>query len=193
MQPAQPDLATEDEYLDRERKSETKHEYVNGEVIAMAGASRKHNLIAMNIAGALRELLRGKPCLVFPSDQRVSVRKTKLYTYPDITVVCGPTEGHPRDRETIVNPLVLIEVLSDSTEAYDRGAKSAHYRKLPSLKEYVLVAQNERRVEHYRRSEGGEWVLTEREGEGLIPMPALGVELSLAEIYAKVELLEEPA
>jgi Uma2 family endonuclease len=104
-------------------------------------------------------------------------------------VVCGRPEFHPKDKNTLVNPLVLVEVLSDSTEAYDRGAKFAHYRKLPSLREYVLVSQSDRHVDHYRRTEQGEWLLSDFEDTGAVPLPSLGIELPLDEIYDKIELL----
>ncbi|MSP58877.1 MAG: Uma2 family endonuclease [Myxococcales bacterium] len=190
MDAAHQELATEDEYLARERGSEDKHEYVNGRIVAMAGASTRHTLIAGNIQGALRGLLRGKPCLALGSDQRVHIAETRLYTYPDVTVVCGPAKYHSRDPLSLTNPLLLVEVLSDSTELYDRGAKFAHYRRLPSLQEILLVAQAERRVELYRRIEHPEWLFTERVGEGAVTLSSLGVDLSLAEIYDKVELLD---
>jgi Uma2 family endonuclease len=189
-----PPIQTEEEYLARERASDTKHEYVNGELVAMAGASPEHNLVAGNIAGTLGDRLRDRPCVVFPSDQRLHVAATGIYAYPDVMVVCGRPERAPLDRATIVNPVVIFEVLSDSTEAFDRGAKFAHYRHLPSLREYVLVAIESRRVEHYRRLEGGQWLLSEAEGmTGVLALPALGVDLPLAETFAKLELLDPPA
>jgi Uma2 family endonuclease len=191
MQKAVPRV-TVDEYLVRERASETKHELVNGVVVAMAGASPRHVLIATNVTIALGRLLGSRPCLVLGSDQRVAVEATGLYTYPDATVVCERPRFDPKDATTLVNPLVIVEVLSDSTEAYDRGAKFAHYRSVPSLAEYVLVAQNERRVEHYRRLEGGQWLLTAYEGDDAkVALPALSVELAIREIYSKIELLDE--
>lgn len=189
MEPAHRVRASEAEYLERERQSETKHEYIDGEIVDMAGASILHNLLVLNVGAALRERLRGKPCVVLASDQRVNIRATRLYTYPDVSVVCGRPETHPADAQTLLNPLVIIEVLSDSTEAYDRGEKFAHYRGLPSLREYVLVSQRARRIEHYRRVEVGQWLLTEYQEGAAVPLPALGIELPLAEVYDKAELV----
>jgi Uma2 family endonuclease len=176
--------------LAQERASQVKHEYVNGELAAMAGASPQHNLVAANIAGALREQLRDRPCLVLPSDQRVYVPSTGLYAYPDVTVVCGQPEFHAKDDWVLLNPIVIFEVPSESTEAFDRGAKFAHYRHLDSLVEYVLVAVGERRVEHYRRLDPAQWLLTSHETPGAsVVLPALDLALPLAQIFEKLELL----
>jgi Uma2 family endonuclease len=183
---------TEDEYLERERHSETKHELVGGMIMAMAGASPRHNAIAGNIIGVLKQRLRGRRCLVLPSDQRVHVESTGLFTYPDVTVVCDRPRFHPKDADTLVNPKVLVEILSASTEAYDRGAKFAHYQSIGSLEEYVLVTQAPRRVEHFRRLESGQWLLTVCEGDdAILELPGLGCEVRLAEIYEDIELLDD--
>jgi Uma2 family endonuclease len=182
---------SEDEYLARERASATKHEYIDGEVIDMSGALPRHNLVSGNIAGVLRDRLRDRPCFVLASDQRIHVAATRMYAYPDVTVVCGRPELAPGDRATIVNPVVIFEVLSDSTEAYDRGAKFAHYRHLASLREYLLVSIDARRVEHYRRLDGGQWLLTEVTGPGAaVALPVLDIEIPLAEVFAKLDLLD---
>lgn len=182
---------SEDEYLERERRSETKHELVHGVLVGMAGASPRHNAIAMNVGVALKVRLRGR-CLVLPSDQRVHVEATGLFTYPDVSIVCDRPRFHPKDRDTLVNPKVLVEILSASTEAYDRGAKFAHYQSIDSLEEYVLVTQAIKRVEHFRRMETGQWLLTVREGdEAVLELPALGCEIPLSEIYEDVDLLGE--
>jgi Uma2 family endonuclease len=187
---AGPILVTEDEYLEHELRSEAKHELLHGVIVAMAGASREHNAIAGNIVAALGALLKGRRCLVFPSDQRVHVEATGLFTYPDVTVACDELRFHPKNRDTLLNPRVIASVLSDSTEAYDRGAKFAHYRSIPSLLEYVLVSQDEHRIEHYRRLESGQWVLTVYEGDAAAAeLPALGCTLSLAAVYDKLDLL----
>ena len=190
MDSAERPRLSEDEYLALERESVVKSEYFRGEIVAMAGASMRHNLIVGNLVGALRELLKSEPCVVLPSDQRVHVPSTELYTYPDVTILCDAPRSHPKDEATLLNPSVLVEVLSDSTEAYDRGAKFAHYRHIESLEEYVLVAQREPRVEHYQRLETGQWLLTALELGDSLKLPALGVELPLAEIYAKLDLLD---
>ena len=131
------------EYLARERRAEFKSEFFNGEVFAMAGASRAHNFVKENLIGELFARLKGGPCRTLSSDQRVSVAATGLYAYPDIIILCGPAVSDPADDDTLTNPTVLIEVLSPSTERYDRGAKFRNYQKIPSLLEYVLVAQDE--------------------------------------------------
>lgn len=193
MKAAPHDVVSERDYLERERRSDVKHELINGRMIAMAGGSIEHALIIANVIGALGRRLAGGPCVVFSSELRVNVAATRLYTYPDVTVVCGPIERHPEDGGTIRNPTLLVEVLSESTEGYDRGAKFAHYRNLPSLREYLLVHQGERRVERYERVDVGSWLLTDFIGEAALPLPALGVELPLAEVYANLERVVEKA
>src|SRR5688572_21846950 len=125
--------ATEEEYLMKERPSPVKHEFLRGETYAMAGASAAHNLIASNTLRALGNQLQARPCMVLGSDQRVHVPTTGLYTYPDVTVICGQLRFHEKDPHSLINPLLIVEVLSDTTEDYDRGAKFSHYRTIPSL------------------------------------------------------------
>jgi Uma2 family endonuclease len=131
---------------------------------------------------------------VLTGNQRVHVEASGLYTYPDVSVVCGPPRFHPKDRETLLNPKVIVEVLSDMTEKHDRGTKFAHYRALPSLQEYAIVSHAERRVEHYRRLETGQWLMTESQGPaGVVRFPALGCcEVALADIYENAERFEWP-
>ncbi len=135
---------TAEEYYCLERVAPRKSEYVYGEIVAMAGGTSRHSLIKTNLPGELRNRLKGRPCAPYDSDQRLRVKETGLRTYPDAAVYCGPMEYDPEDNqaETATNPTVVFEVLSDSTEAYDRGAKAAHYRRIESLKAYVLVSQN---------------------------------------------------
>ena len=180
------EIATEEEYLARERASLDRHEYVDRRIVAMAGGSPRHNFISANVAAVLRSLLGGR-CRAFSSDQRIFVPATGLYTYPDVAVVCGPPELHPRHPDTITNPRVVVEVLSKSTEAYDRGDKFSHYRTVPSLLGYLIVAQRERHIEHYRRVEVGRWELTEAVGDGAITVPALDLVLPLGDVYAAVD------
>lgn len=180
---------SEDEYIAFERASEAKHELVNGVIVAMAGASRAHDAITGSVVRALGNLLEGRRCLVFPSDMRIHCESTGLYTYPDATVACAPLRFHPRYDDTLLNPKMIVEVLSDATEAYDRGAKFAHYRTIPSLMEYVLVSQHERKVEHYLRLETGQWVLTIYEGDARVALPTLGLEVPLASLYDQLDLL----
>lgn len=150
------------EYLAYEQDSGLKHEYENGEILAMAGGSRRHNALASRISAAL-EQGRGTECVAFQSDQKVRVLATGRATYPDATVVCGPIEGDPADPlgVTITNPTLLVEVLSPSTEQEDRGNKWQHYQLIPSLQEYVLVSQTEPRIERYRRLASGAWEYTD--------------------------------
>ena len=183
MQPST--RASAEDYLARERGAETKHEFVNGHIVAMAGASPRHNAIVANLLAALVGRLRGQGCRPLASDQRIHVPATGLYTYPDVSVVCGELELHPKDAMTVLNPRVLIEVLSAGTEAHDRGAKFAHYRGLASVQTYVMVSQHEERVERFERGPGGVWVLHESVGlESALELPALTTSVPLGEIYA---------
>ena len=182
MDPARGEIATEEEYTRQERASVEKHEYVNGRIVAMAGGSPRHNLISGNVGATLGRLLARRG-FVFSSNQRVFIPATGLYTYPDVTVVCGGVECHPKHGDTITNPKLVVEVLSRSTEAWDRGKKFFHYRAVPSLSGYLLVAQREQRIELYQRVDVGRWELTEA-AEGPLALPALGIELPLAEVYA---------
>src|SRR5712691_10025573 len=149
------------EYLRLERQSEYKSEYLNGEIFAMTGASRKHNLVTINISSSLHRQLKGRPCEVYAVDMRVKVRATGLYTYPDVAVVCSEPQFEDQFFDTLLNPTVLIEVLSPSTERYDRIAKSSYYRAIDSLAEHILVAQDEIRLEQYLRQPDGQWLLYE--------------------------------
>jgi Uma2 family endonuclease len=177
---------TAQEYLLWERQQLTRHEFFRGEVFAMGGASREHNLLVVNITAELRSALRKKPCETYPSDMRVKVPSTGLYTYPDASVVCGEPEFEDGALDTVLNPLVLIEVLSDSSERYDRGKKFEQYRSIPSLTDYVLVAQDHVLVEHFRRGEGGTWVLSEVRGGGRVELLGPKCALEVDEIYLKV-------
>lgn len=181
------------EYLARERQAEIKHEFVLGEIFAMSGASPAHNRICFNLAGRISPALAGGPCQGYSSDQRVAVPGSVLYTYPDITVVCGEPEFDEYDPDTLVNPTLIVEVLSPSTEAWDRGGKFAHYRRLPSLREYVLIAQDRPRVECYLRR-GEEWILTEFSGmDAVLTLASVQSQVPLTEIYDRVNLPEFPA
>ena len=178
---------SEEEYLELERNSETKHEYFDGEIFAMSGASRKHNLIVANVVGELRSQLKKRPCRVYPSDMRLKIESTKLYTYPDVMIVCGK-EIFADDREDmLLNPDVIIEVLSDSTESYDRGKKFGHYRQIASLKEYVLISQNSRKIEKFLKTEHRQWIWDETDEENPeIILESVECALHLDEIYDKV-------
>ncbi|MCS6844015.1 MAG: Uma2 family endonuclease [Caldilineales bacterium] len=180
---------TPQEYLDTERRAETKSEYWAGQVYAMAGASERHNSIQANTLASLVTQLRGRPCKAYGSDMRVKVERMGLYTYPDAVVVCGQPVLEDSHQDTLLNPSVIFEILSPSTEAYDRGAKFEAYRKLETLTDYVLISQDEALVEHYARQPDGRWLLTDYRGlEAVLALPSIQCSLPLAEIYDKVEL-----
>jgi Uma2 family endonuclease len=190
--PAQKLFFTFAEYLEREQASETKHEYLNGQIYDMAGGTVPHGRIAANVIGVLFGQLRGRPCSPQTSDVRVRVQATGLTTYPDVSVVCGEAKTDVEDPNAIVNPVVLVEVLSPSSEAYDRGEKFAHYRRIPSLQEYVLVSYQTRRIEVYRRGEGGVWSLHEARDHETMELVSIGCTLALDDVYRNVEP-SEPA
>ena len=170
------------EYLELERTSEVKHEYLRGEVFAMAGGTPEHARLAANIIGALTAALRGRTCSVFTSDARVRIEATDRATYPDVTVVCGRLEHAADDPDSITNPVVIVEILSDATEAEDRGEKFAHYRRLASLREYVLVSQRARRLEVYRRRDE-RWMLDEAGTGETLRLESIDVALVVDEVY----------
>lgn len=183
---------TPEQYLAFERKSETKHEYDRGRIIAMAGASRIHNLIAMNIASEIHRQLRDRTCEAYSGDMRVRIGESNLYVYPDVVVVCGEPQFEDGEVDTLLNPTAIIEVLSPSTEQRDRGRKSQQYRTIDSLQEYVLIAQDEPRVERYARRDGG-WSLTELDQiDAALRLESIGCEVPQREIYAKVAFPQEP-
>lgn len=181
---------TSDEYLILERQADSKSEYWAGEVFAMAGASERHNLIVGNTLAGLHGQLRQRPCKVYANDMRVNVSAAGLYTYPDVIIVCGEAQFMDDVHDTLLNPTVIVEVLSESTEGYDRGRKFEHYRKLESLREYVLIAQEPYHVEHYVRQPDNQWLLSETNNlHDSIHLPSVNCHLTLAEIYDKVETI----
>jgi Uma2 family endonuclease len=187
LQP-KPRLTPED-YLAIERSADFKSEYFDGEIFAMTGASEPHNIIVINSVIALGNQLKKRPCKLYANDMRVKVDPTGLYTYPDLVVVCGKAQLEDAHLDTLLNPTLIVEVLSDSTEAYDRGRKFEHYRKLESLAEYVLISQHWPHVESYRRQPDHHWLLTESSGlDSKLLLESIDCELALAEIYDKVEL-----
>jgi Uma2 family endonuclease len=170
--------------------SEIKHQFYQGEIFAMGGASRAHNLITVNLVTLFNIHLGEKPCEVYATDQRVKVDVTGLYTYPDVTVVCSGPQYEDNVFNTLLNPKLIVEVLSDSTEAYDRGRKFAHYRRIDSLEEYVLISQNEYRVEVFALRDG-EWVFSDAQGrESSILLRSIDCSLKLNDIYKKVDIPE---
>ena len=179
---------TPEEYIASERKATLKSEYLSGEIVAMSGASNEHNLITMNTANGLYNQVTGRGCRVYASDMRVGIGAGISYFYPDVTVVCDESRFEDDAFDTLINPQVIVKVLSTSTESYDRGEKFARYRQLESLQEYILISQNQVRVEHYLR-QGKQWVLSEFSAlENMLPLVSIEAELSLNQIYRFVEL-----
>lgn len=182
------------EYLARERAADFKSEYYRGETFAMAGASREHNTVKENLIVELGMRLKGSPCRTYSSDQRVKVSATGLYTYPDIVIVCGRPEYDPDDPDTLVNPVAVIEVLSPATERYDRGAKFRQYQQLSSVREYVLVSQEEPVIERFVRQPDGNWLLTVITGlTSEVAFVTTPVRVAMADIYNGVEFTPTPA
>ncbi len=182
--PRQP--ATEGEYLAFERAVPIKHEFVDGRILTLSLEGRDHNRICLNLYRILGTQMLDGPCETYPSPMRLKIAARTIYTYADATVVCGPQEFEERDRDTLLNPTIIIEVLSPSTEAYDRGAKITYYQDLPSLQEYVIIAQDQPRVEHFVRA-GATWVLTvTKDLAASVPLPAAGCTLPLSEVYERV-------
>lgn len=180
---------SEEEYLALEEKSLEKHEYFDGRMYAMAGATPAHNLIAFNIAGSLSSRLRGLPCHGAGSDQRVKIEASGLKTYPDVLIVCPPERYDERDPNSLLNPKVIIEVLSPSTEHYDRTDKFDHYKQIAELSDYILVAQDRVRVEHYTRGQGDSWTVRSfNQRAHTLSLPSTSIELPLDEIYDRLEL-----
>ena len=184
---------TPEQYLELERAAEHRSEYVSGQVYAMSGASRAHNLIATNLLREVSLQLRGRPCETYPGDMRVKVSGTGLYTYPDVSIACGDPRFEDDHVDTLLNPTVIFEVLSPSTEAYDRGAKFAHYRRLESISDYVLLSQDRPLVEHYLRQgdDSGTWLLTEVTGlDGFLHLTSVGCKLALSDVYERVSFTD---
>jgi len=180
---------TAEEYLAIERKAERKSEFYDGEMFLMSGATREHNLIVTNIVSELRNQLKGKPCETYPSDMRVRVPATETYTYPDVVVVCGEPQFDDKEFDTLLNPSLIVEVLSRSTASYDKGGKFAHYRTIESLKEYVVVAQDRYEIEHHAKQTDGRWVLTDIGGlDANVELGSIECSLSVREIYDRVAL-----
>src|SRR2546425_9750990 len=152
---------TPEEYLELERKAEIKSEYLDGEMFAMSGVTREHSTIVVNVTTELNVQVKGRPCEVHGPDLRVKVSPTGLYTYPDVAVICGEPQFEDPHFDTLLDPHLIIEVLSDSTESYDRGKKFAHYRAIDSLREYILVSQTEYRIERFCRQDDGSWLYSE--------------------------------
>lgn len=188
-----PQYITPEEYLEIERKAACKSEYFNGHIFAMEGASPTHTYIVANVVTAINIQLRGNPCRVFPTDLRVRIPATGLYSYPDVSIAYEEQYAD-NQRDTLLNPRVIIEVLSPSTEAFDRGDKFAHYRTLESLTDYVLIAQDRPRIEHYARQPDNRWLYTAiTEPHETITLASVGCTLLLSEVYDKITFPPLPA
>lgn len=182
---AKEQLLSPADYLARERAAEEKSEYFQGEVFAMAGGTAVHSLISMNVTAELRDRLKGRDCTLYNSDLRVKVSESGLYTYPDGSVVCGQPQFE--DADTLLNPLVLIEVLSPASESYDRGRKFEFYRQIASLSTYLLVSQEAPRVEQFVRQQDSQWLWNEAHGmESCLHLSVLAIDLRLEEVFAQV-------
>jgi Uma2 family endonuclease len=182
---------TPEQYLAIERAAAYKSEYFNGEMFAMAGAARAHNLLLSNAVRELSQQLRSRPCEAYPSDMRVQVSATGLYTYPDAIVVCGQPVFLDQRQDTLLNSTVIVEVLSPSTEAYDRGRKFEHYRTIGSLRQYLLISSDRVHADLFTLQDG-RWVLTSADGpEDALELESIGCRLAMADLYEKVEF--EPA
>ncbi len=171
------------EYLLIEDMSGVRHEYLDGDILAMAGGTPEHARICANLIALLSSRLEGRPCAVFTSDVRIRVQATGLDTYPDVSVICGRAETDVEDKDALINPVVLVEVTSPSTGAYDRGAKLDHYKRIPSLREVILIGHAERRAEVWRRGQDAVWMLETTGPAGTVRLTALECELPLELIY----------
>jgi Uma2 family endonuclease len=182
-------LLSPEEYLAIERQAACKSEYVAGEMFAMAGASRRHNLIVANVIRVLSNQLLESACNVYPSNMRLKIRKTGRYTYPDVVVACADEQFEDEQDDTLLNPVVIIEVLSESTEAYDRGKKFEDYQSIESFTEYLLIAQDHHSIERYVRQDEKHWTYAAFHSlEEVVPLSTIGCQLILKDIYVRVDV-----
>ena len=192
MQSKENDYYTPEEYLEFEINSPERHEYINGEIIPMTGGLPNHNLIIGNLYAALNFLLKREPYFVFVTDQRVWIPKQRIHTYPDIMVVEGALQLQTGRRDTIINPLLIVEVLSKSTQTYDQRNKFKFYRTIPSFQEYILIDQYSIHVEQYYKTESNQWIFSEKDGgESILKFNKVPFEIVLADIYNKVDFETE--
>lgn len=183
-----PQRYSPEEYLEMEVRSNDRHEYRDGEIVLMTGATPNHNRITRNLCTAMTVSLQGRSLEVFVADQRLWISQRKLYTYPDIMVIEGALALQPGRKDTVMNPVLIIEVLSKSTQAYDRGDKFAAYRTISGFREYVLVDQYSRHIEHYVKTSPKKWDFEEYdETDTVVPLRSIDLELAIAYIYDKVE------
>lgn len=192
MSAASQPYITPERYLELEERSEVRHEYYRGEMFAMAGATREHTLIAGNLSSELRGQLRGRPCEVYQSDMRVLIEATGLYTYPDVVAACGDLRFVDRTRTTLLNPSLVVEVLSPSTETYDRGTKFGMYETVPSVREIIFITQSQPLVEVYRRGEGP-WLYTRLSSlDDVLVLESVHCRVRLSDLYDRIEFDEAP-
>lgn len=185
-------MISAEEYLRREREAEERHEYDNGRISAMAGESPNHSRVCVNVTGEARARLKGKTCEAFSSNMKVCVSVAGKFYYPDLSVVCGEAKYHDKERDALLNPKVIIEVLSPSTEKYDRSVKFQAYQQIESLTDFLLISQDKPLVEHFERQSGGQWLYTaHRELAAVVQLPSIDCQLPLAEIYDRVEFPPE--
>ncbi|MEI7813092.1 MAG: Uma2 family endonuclease [Ignavibacteria bacterium] len=189
MQTQKNKYITPEEYLEIERKAEFKSEYYNGEMFALAGAGRQHNIININIGSSLNNQLKDKPCEVYVNDMRVFIDELKFYTYPDVVVVCGEPEFKSNENpDTLINPVIIIEILSKSTEKYDKGTKFNFYRRISSLREYILVYQDEFLVEQFIKITENEWKLKIYNKPNMtVLLESIDCHLPVQDVYHKAE------
>ncbi|MBF0242932.1 MAG: Uma2 family endonuclease [Desulfamplus sp.] len=188
MIPQEKQRMTPEDYLEFEKNSELKHEYFDGEIFAMVGARKNHNRVSSNTSRILGNQLLNRPCDVFISDMRVKIPEIEKYTYPDIVVACDKVEFIEEELDSLLNPVVIIEILSDTTESYDRGLKFTHYRLIESLQEYILISQYHCQVEKFKRDKEGTWVYSSVEDmKASVKIDSINCELALSEIYYRVE------
>ena len=181
---------SEEEYLQLEKAADRKHEFFRGEIFAMSGASRRHNKIFSNLFAEIGIRLKGKACQPYGSDMRIHIPENTLYTYPDISIFCGEITNSTLDGDSIIQPAVIIEILSRSTRSYERGDKFKLYRDIPSLKEYLLVDSESILVEAFRINDNGNWELEEiKSPDGILRIPSVGIEIPLSDIYTGTKLM----
>lgn len=187
-------IYTPQQYLELERAAEERHEYLDGQIYLMSGGSPKHSAICVNTIIELGLQLRRKPCQIFEANMKVGTGTAALFSYPDVSVVCGEPTFHDKHQDVLTNPSVIVEVLSPSTERFDRGKKFARYQRIDSFTDYVLIAQDEPRVEHFARQKNGTWVLTVATGlKGKINIASIACALKLSEVYDRIKFEEEQA
>jgi Uma2 family endonuclease len=188
MQTEDKKIYTPEEYLEFEVNSENRHEFINGEIVLMTGGTPNHNQIAGNFYAALNFALKRQPYRVFVTDQRLWIPRKRIYTYPDVMVVQGELQFQEGRRDTITNPLIIAEVLSESTRSYDKDAKFAAYRTIPSFQEYLLIDQYTMHIEHYFKTERKRWIFYEYDdADEILSLNSFSFQITLADIYNKVE------